>query len=199
MDIRTSRAIVSFVHCFPSSLCFYSNSDQLGADDLIMLRPRSLPIVLLVLLLVTLVYYRNSFYTNRDASAISWQEPPPDYKVPAGFDWPKVKANYPVTSHIPLPSSPAQAIPRIQHTSTPPTGDVAVLRKHRLNTVKAEFVHAWSGYKKHAWLQDEVAPLSGGVHNPFGGWAATLVDSLGRPLHTCSYSPVSLITTKIHF
>lgn len=154
-----------------------------------MLRPRSLPIVLLVLLLVTLVYYRNSFYTSHDPSAISWQEPS-EYKVPAGFNWAKVKANYPVTSYIPLPSSPPKAIPKIQHTPTPPTGDVAALRKHRLDTVKAEFVHAWSGYKKHAWLQDEVAPLSGGIHNPFGGWAATLVDSLGI---SCTHVAIVLL------
>jgi len=91
-----------------------------------------------------------------------------------------------------MPSAPSQAIPKIQHTSTPPTGAVAEVRRHRLDTVKAEFAHAWSGYKKHAWLQDEVAPLSGGVHNPFGGWAATLVDSLGM----FSALVISLILTN---
>ena len=39
-------------------------------------------------------------------------------------------------------------------------------------------MHSWEGYKKHAWLRDEVAPLSRGWKDTFGGWAATLVDSL---------------------
>jgi mannosyl-oligosaccharide alpha-1,2-mannosidase len=45
--------------------------------------------------------------------------------------------------------------------------------------VKSNFTHAWNGYKQHAWMSDELKPLSGGSHNPFGGWAATLVDTLG--------------------
>lgn len=53
------------------------------------------------------------------------------------------------------------------------------IRIARLNKVKGNFTHAWKGYKDHAWLRDEVTPLSGGSHDPFGGWAATLVDSLG--------------------
>lgn len=44
--------------------------------------------------------------------------------------------------------------------------------------VKNSFKHSWNGYKKNAWLQDEVQPLSGGYKNGFGGWGATLVDSL---------------------
>lgn len=143
-----------------------------------MLRPRSLPIVLLALLFLTLIYYRNSFYTSRDPSAITWLNPA-EHKVPIGFNWAKVQPNYPVTSYIAFPTSSPQVIPRIQHTPLPPTGAAAETRKQRLETAKAEFVHAWTGYKKHAWLHDEVAPLSGGVHDPFGGWAATLVDSLG--------------------
>lgn len=44
--------------------------------------------------------------------------------------------------------------------------------------VKACFKHSWEGYKNNAWLKDELAPISGGSKNTFGGWAATLVDSL---------------------
>lgn len=40
------------------------------------------------------------------------------------------------------------------------------------------FKFSWLGYKQNAWLQDEVTPLSGLARNPFGGWGATLVDSL---------------------
>ena len=51
-------------------------------------------------------------------------------------------------------------------------------REARMKTVKENFAHAWEGYKAHAWMKDEVAPLSGGYRESFGGWAATLVDSL---------------------
>lgn len=44
--------------------------------------------------------------------------------------------------------------------------------------MKESFVHSWTGYKEHAWLRDEVAPLSGNYRDTFGGWAATLVDAL---------------------
>lgn len=39
-------------------------------------------------------------------------------------------------------------------------------------------MHTWNGYKEHAWLKDELAPISGSYTNTLGGWAATLVDSL---------------------
>jgi mannosyl-oligosaccharide alpha-1,2-mannosidase len=39
-------------------------------------------------------------------------------------------------------------------------------------------MHAWKGYKKYAWLHDEVTPLSSGHRDPYVGWAATLVDGL---------------------
>jgi mannosyl-oligosaccharide alpha-1,2-mannosidase len=52
------------------------------------------------------------------------------------------------------------------------------IRLERQREVKEAFVHAWEGYKEHAWLHDEVLPLSGGNKDPFVGWAATLVDGL---------------------
>lgn len=44
--------------------------------------------------------------------------------------------------------------------------------------MKESFLHSWTGYKEHGWLRDEVAPISGQYRDTFGGWAATLVDSL---------------------
>ncbi|KAF7932096.1 uncharacterized protein EAE97_009117 [Botrytis byssoidea] len=51
-------------------------------------------------------------------------------------------------------------------------------RLMRQKKVREEFIHAWNGYKKNAWMHDEVMPLSGGQKDTFVGWAATLVDSL---------------------
>lgn len=59
--------------------------------------------------------------------------------------------------------------------------EASAAKKQRLERraqVEAAFKHAWKGYKDHAWLHDEVMPVSGGQKDPFVGWAATLVDSL---------------------
>lgn len=64
--------------------------------------------------------------------------------------------------------------------SPPPKEDMSALkiRETRLAAVKDSFLHSWMGYKQHAWLHDEVRPLTAKSHDPFGGWAATLVDAL---------------------
>ncbi len=38
-------------------------------------------------------------------------------------------------------------------------------REKLANEVKVEFLHAWNGYKKYAWGNDDLAPLSKGHHN----------------------------------
>jgi mannosyl-oligosaccharide alpha-1,2-mannosidase len=44
--------------------------------------------------------------------------------------------------------------------------------------VKIAFKKCWTSYKQRAWLQDELKPLSGDFSNRYGGWGATLFDSL---------------------
>ncbi|MCJ1452860.1 hypothetical protein MMC28_003205 [Mycoblastus sanguinarius] len=51
-------------------------------------------------------------------------------------------------------------------------------RLERLEAVKSSFEHSWQGYKKHAWMADELSPMDGKSAQSFGGWAATLVDTL---------------------
>uniref|UniRef100_A0A7S4N8K7 alpha-1,2-Mannosidase n=1 Tax=Odontella aurita TaxID=265563 RepID=A0A7S4N8K7_9STRA len=52
------------------------------------------------------------------------------------------------------------------------------LARSRRDYVKKAMEHAWSGYKKHAFGQDEVLPQSGKSHSNWGGMGTTLVDSL---------------------
>lgn len=52
------------------------------------------------------------------------------------------------------------------------------MRKRRQAAVKTTFERSWKAYKEHAWKQDELSPISGGSKTTFGGWGATLVDSL---------------------
>lgn len=57
-------------------------------------------------------------------------------------------------------------------------GSAKRIRRDRQKKVRQAFLRAWKGYREHAWLHDEVTPLSGGHRDPFVGWAATLVDGL---------------------
>lgn len=102
------------------------------------------------------------------------------------FRWSSVPQEFSVTSIRPIPTSSSH-IPHIQHTFEKESSTEKKTRIDRLGAVKSNFTHAWKGYKDHAWLRDEVMPISGGSHDPFGGWAATLVDALGwPPLHFVS-------------
>ena len=96
----------------------------------------------------------------------------------ARFSWNDVPQRYPVENYTALPSGPLGEIPRVQANFKPETKADRSERQPRLQAVKEAFVHSWEGYKRNAWLQDEVAPLTGLSYNGLGGWGATLVDSL---------------------
>ncbi|ETI20871.1 hypothetical protein G647_07214 [Cladophialophora carrionii CBS 160.54] len=86
----------------------------------------------------------------------------------------------PVSSYIPLPTT-AQVLPRIQHDfKAAGVGRAAggKTRLARLEIIKEAMVHSWRGYRENAWLQDELAPVTGGSRKTLGGWAVTLVDAL---------------------
>jgi len=94
--------------------------------------------------------------------------------------WKKLPEHFPVPSEstIQLPTGSSKPIPKIQYIFTEESEEVKADREGKLKVIKDAFIHAWSGYKEHAWLQDELSPVSGGSRNPFAGWGATLVDSL---------------------
>lgn len=93
-------------------------------------------------------------------------------------DWKRIPLQHPVTSMIPLPTGTPSALPRIQHEFGVETEHSKAKRLERAAAVKEAFLHAWNGYKQHAWLQDEVTPVTGSYRNSFGGRGATLIDSL---------------------
>lgn len=85
----------------------------------------------------------------------------------------------PISAMKPLPSGkPITTIPEIQAIFPTESASRKSWRLKRLKAVKEAMIHSWGGYKKFAWKQDEVTPISKGRKNPFGGWGATLVDSL---------------------
>lgn len=93
---------------------------------------------------------------------------------PALFPSPSPSSS-PTSSH---PSTHTPSPFRIQASLPPEPPAAKPIRLARRAAVKTAFLHAWNGYTAHAWLHDELLPLSGGFKDPYVGWAATLVDSL---------------------
>lgn len=135
-------------------------------------------IIFCITTIVTISFLYNFYdtpslrYPHAPYSAVHSELVDPD------FLWRNVIKRFPVTSYIALPTGAPTPIPSIQHKFEAETSAERYTREVRLAAVKKSFVHSWEGYKNHAWLQDEVLPIGGGYKNGFGGWGATLVDSL---------------------
>lgn len=96
----------------------------------------------------------------------------------ARYDWAKHSIQNPVTDMIPLPTGSPVALPKIQFELKKEGTIEKQLRETRLAEVKKAFERCWGAYKEKAWMHDEIAPISGEFSDPFGGWAATLIDAL---------------------
>lgn len=79
---------------------------------------------------------------------------------------------------IPLPMENPKEIPRIQFEFGDEEPKQRLVREQRRDAVRDAFLHSWKGYKERAWGRDEVGPVDGNANNNYGGWGATLVDSL---------------------
>lgn len=131
----------------------------------------------------------NPFSDPRPSSKFAALRSQIRFKPSASNWWSKVRPFHPVVSYSQLPAGQPRNLPRVQHDfSSDPT--TAVSESRRLS-VRAAFQRSWSAYKNQAWLYDELRPVSGGGRNTFGGWAATLVDTLDTlwimGLHTDFY------------
>ncbi|KAJ5482883.1 hypothetical protein N7539_006329 [Penicillium diatomitis] len=100
-----------------------------------------------------------------DGPAVHWIQTPERFPVAAA-------------EMIKLPTGPAKSLPTLQAKFKDESSTARQERLQRLSAIKAEFNHAWAGYKKTAMGHDEVKPLSESFDDPFNGWGATLVDSL---------------------
>ncbi|KAI0390613.1 glycoside hydrolase family 47 protein [Xylariaceae sp. FL0594] len=135
--------------------------------------------IALVLLLATVLYLLVGFVPQTSDTLWGFTYVRDDY------DWSKAKVYYPVSEYTPLPTGQPRALPPVQYAFD--KGDKspeAVARQKiltaRRNEVKAAFVKSWNSYKRVGFGYDEVLPVSGKGHDVpgFGGWGATLVDSL---------------------
>ncbi|KAI9894244.1 MAG: hypothetical protein M1814_004098 [Vezdaea aestivalis] len=108
--------------------------------------------------------------------------------------------NYPPPSYLPLPIGLPDSTPLVQYS--PPKEDRRshTIRLERQAAVKESFEHAWNGYKQHAWLKDEVSPLTGTYMNSFGGRAATLyTPSMKIDFSTTELDTLNLSETTIRY
>jgi mannosyl-oligosaccharide alpha-1,2-mannosidase len=136
--------------------------------------------------LIFILYFRLPPYKPQrpppkdiSSSVTSKEKPTNGEESNEKFNWAKVPQQFPLTSIRPVPTNSASTVPRIQHQFKEEKAEQKSIRLARLQQVKGNFTHAWNGYKEHAWLRDEVKPISGGSEDPFGGWVASMVDSLG--------------------
>ena len=102
------------------------------------------------------------------------------YKEPS-FDWRGFEQKYavPRAKMARLPKGALRKLGRVQHDfgSRRPAKDVSIQAERREAVVRA-FTKSWNAYRDRAWMWDELAPVSGGHKNTFGGLGATLVDAL---------------------
>ena len=102
-----------------------------------------------------------------------------DNSIPK-IHWKKQPEHFPLPSEsiIQLPTGKPKAIPTIQYEFPDESAKEKFDREKKLDIIKKTFLFSWSGYKKNAWMHDELSPVTGQFRDPFCGWAATLVDSL---------------------
>ncbi|KZM26119.1 calcium ion binding [Ascochyta rabiei] len=94
------------------------------------------------------------------------------------FDWRAIPVHHPVDKYVQLPSEESVPKKPIQHTFESPTSEAKAEIVRRQTAVKRVFKRGWQSYRDRAWTQDELTPISGSARTTFGGWGATLVDSL---------------------
>ncbi|KAI8938427.1 hypothetical protein NX059_004320 [Plenodomus lindquistii] len=116
------------------------------------------------------VPYRNHEAYMNDATQ--------NLKSQQSYDWRTAPFVNKIESYIPLPTGLPRDLPRIQADKFEETHAQKQVREHRRMSVRQEFQGAWESYRLFAWKQDELKPISSGGEESFGGWAATLVDSL---------------------
>lgn len=85
---------------------------------------------------------------------------------------------YPVESIRALPTGKPIKFPPLQFDFPPESSAARTTRLERRDAIRASLQRTWKSYKTYAWMKDELAPVEAGSHTSFGGWAATLIDSL---------------------
>ncbi|KAI3341187.1 family 47 glycosyl hydrolase [Ustulina deusta] len=151
-----------------------------GVMNMLLRRPTRLVIiissVLLVYALVNLLPARDSIRATKTAPQFEYFK--------SSFDWSAVpeKNPIPASSLRSLPKGIPKKLPAVQHLFRVDKSSAGKARRQvladRQHEVRDAFVKSWKSYRRYAWLSDELTPVSGSRKDTFGGWAATLIDSL---------------------
>lgn len=94
------------------------------------------------------------------------------------YDWREAPFRNVVKTYTPLPDGQPRALPQVQFDFPSETRNQRERREIQRVAVRNEFKRSWDSYRTHAWAQDELKPITGIGLKTFGGWGATLVDSL---------------------
>ena len=143
-------------------------------QDNVMVFPRRLP----SLLIISFAAVLSIWYICGLTDVYAPEKPGASMLDKKVFNWRKYKQRYPASSITPLPTGAPAAIPNIQFVFDPETLQAKLRRLDRLDAVKESFQLAWGSYSDHAYMRDELAPVTGEFVQSFGGWAATYVDTL---------------------
>jgi mannosyl-oligosaccharide alpha-1,2-mannosidase len=100
------------------------------------------------------------------------------YKSRLSYDWKTAPLHHSILSYTPLPSGRPRSLPRVQFGFPPETTSQRERREIQRVAVRNEFKRSWDSYRAYAWAEDELKPITGFGLKTFGGWGATLVDSL---------------------
>lgn len=94
------------------------------------------------------------------------------------FDWRTAPFIHKISEYTPLPTGKPRRLPPVQRDFSHESSSQRLKRETRRIAVREEFQRSWDNYRKLAWKQDELAPITGTGAESFGGWGATLVDAL---------------------
>lgn len=147
-----------------------------GKPRAAILPPRTRPRNLVVLCTLALVFY--FCYRHQTSSRAARIDDGPLF-IPSSIDWSAIPDYHPpprIKGLPPTSNTGRQPLPAVQ-APTSAFRDPSAPDPRR-DSVLRVFQRSWDAYRKHAWLHDELSPVSGGAKDPFGGWAATLVDTL---------------------
>ena len=115
-------------------------------------------------------------------STVDWALRQPKYPV-AAEDLVRLPGGLNFSSHLPDDAVYDETTPaRIQYNfrADPDykAADTLLVRNTRRDAVRSAFKRGWETYRRNAWGYDELMPMSLKGKDNFGGWGATLVDSL---------------------
>ncbi|KAK4239541.1 glycoside hydrolase [Achaetomium macrosporum] len=139
--------------------------------------------VLAIIFILTLLYFLDRFETSESVLLERLMNSGPSSHpwtvTKSSVDWGKIEYRYPPQPPIGVPKPPRRSVlPRIQHRFGRESSEARRIREARRRAVLRLAKKSWDSYRRYAWKQDALMPLSGTGRDQFSGWAATLVDSL---------------------